>query len=136
MVSIISLGAALGSVGCAGSVGAGQAKRPDVRGSVAVTDPAPRLLLVGPARLLHVDADRRRPVMVYRVPRREGTVADCKTDTVPTEAIVALGHAVVDVPWGESLCVAGQRRVTVSWHAQRLPEAIPLAQEVLQLSLR
>ena len=40
---------------------------PDYRGSTARVGAEPRLLLAGPARLLHVNADRRGQFTLYRV---------------------------------------------------------------------
>lgn len=115
------------TIGCA----TGQTSRsfrPDIRESVAIGDPKPRFLLAGPARLLHLDVERRGPVVVYRVLRRDGTVADCQTDGVEGSAIVEITHGSLDVMNDESLCVTVGRHATLSWHAQSLTETPEFAQ--------
>ena len=67
---------AFASVACASTSGAAGESMTDLRGNARLAGTEPALLLVGPARLLHVNADRG--VSLYRVLRREGTTADCR----------------------------------------------------------
>ena len=64
-------GLAMGMAACAS-----WAPPPDYRGSTARVGAEPRLLLAGPARLLHVNADRRQ-FTLYRVRAQAGKPVDC-----------------------------------------------------------
>ena len=91
---------------------------------------------MGPARLLHLDVERRGPVVVYRVLRREGTVTDCRTDRIEDSAIVKMTRGSFDVLNDESLCVTVGRRATLSWHAQPLTGTPEFAEWRHHASLR
>ena len=117
---------AFASVACASTSGAAGESMTDLRGNAALAGPEPALLLVGPARLLHVNADRG--VALYRVLRREGTTADCRA--VRKEALLDWDReSELLVRKDETICVATAGRVfpgkvpsrvkaSVSWHAR------------------
>ena len=67
---------AIGMAACATG-----APRPDYRGSTARVGAEPRPLLAGPARLLHVNTDRRTPFTLYRVRTEPGKPVDCSLTT-------------------------------------------------------
>jgi hypothetical protein len=133
MISNGKLGAlavlVMGLGACASVGGAGRSGAVDVRGTAAVEAQSPRLIAVGPVRLLHVDVHGNRPVNVYSAVRNTGTDADCR---VARPAGVAPLHENrrnpidVDVPDGQVVCVAPvagaastPRPVEVAWHARR-----------------
>ena len=133
--SLILFAGFLVTIGCATGETGGSV-RSDIRKSVAIADPKPRLLLAGPARLLHLEVERRGPVVVYRVQRRDGTVADCQTDSVEGSAVVEIMRGSLDVLNDESLCVKVGRRASLSWHAQSLTDAPEFGQWRSHASLR
>jgi hypothetical protein len=104
-------GLALGAAACA------SVRAPiDMRGRTALTGTEPRLLIAGPARLLHVNADRTG-LTVYRVPRQEGTEADCRV--VKSEQAVDWDReSVLQIGKDETVCVSGRRLTQLSWHAR------------------
>lgn len=95
----------------------------------------PRMLVEGPARLLHLDVHGDRVFSIYSVERRSGTEADCLSDGASVHASVARAerrvHLNLDVPGGRTLCLAGAagaaagRASDVSWHARRVPPDAP-----------
>jgi hypothetical protein len=109
-------GVAVGVAACATT-----APPPDVRGSAAVGGMEPQLLVAGPARLLHVNSDRRK-VIVYRVRRADGTAADCHG--ARKESIVDWDQETdLLVHRDETICVAAEDRLgrltQLSWHARQ-----------------
>jgi len=115
--SMIFLGLAFATVACASTSGAGGESTFDMRGSTAVASTEPTLLLAGPARLLHVNADRRMGVTLYRVSRHEGTSADCRA--VRQEAVIDWDReSDLLVRKDETICVAAARTTHLSWHAR------------------
>ena len=115
--SMIFVGLAFAMVACASTSGAGGESKLDMRGSTAVASPEPALLLAGPARLLHVNADRRMGVTLYRVSRHEGTTADCRA--VRQEAVLDWDReSDLLVGKDETICVAAARTTHLSWHAR------------------
>ena len=90
----------------------------DMRGRTALTGTEARLLIAGPARLLHVNADRSG-VTVYRVPRQEGTDTDCRA--VKTQQAVDWdGESDLQIGKDETVCVSGRRLTQLTWHARPL----------------
>lgn len=118
------VGVATRAEGRAGARGAAQG---EVRESVTVRDSAPRLVLAGPGRLLHVDVDDRGRVTIFRVPRRSGAAIDCGSQPPRPDAVIEMKHASLDVQRDESICLVAVRpttraRVSVSWHGQHAAE--------------
>jgi hypothetical protein len=114
---MILIGLAFATVACASTSGAGGESTLDMRGSTAVASAEPALLLAGPARLLHVNADRRMGVTLYRVSRHEGTSADCRA--VRQEAVIDWDReSDLLVRKDETICVSAARATHLSWHAR------------------
>jgi hypothetical protein len=87
-----------------------------------VSDPEPRLLLVGPARLLHLQIERKGPVHVFRAPRHEGTSSDCRVaPDLGNGDNWALKRASIDISKDEVICAKVDRKARLSWHARALP---------------
>jgi hypothetical protein len=117
---------ALATVACASTSGAAGESITELRGNTALKGTEPAVLLVGPARLLHVNADRG--VALYRVLRREGTTADCSA--IRKEALMDWDReSELLVRKDETICVAAagrayptktpsRMRSSVSWHAR------------------
>ena len=98
----------MGMAACAAS--------PDLRGSTALTSAEPQLLVAGPARLLHVNADRRKGFSLYRVRRDQGSSGDCRG--ARKEALVEWNQeSDLLVHKDETICVASEGRTQLSWHA-------------------
>lgn len=104
-------GLAIGMSGCAT-----WASPSDYRGSAGRVGAEPRPLLAGPARLLHVNADRRTPFTLYRIRTEPGKSADC--GGARRDAVVDLAHGAVVVGRNETICVVAQGSAQVSWHAK------------------
>jgi hypothetical protein len=104
-------GLALGMSGCAT-----WAPPADYRGSAARVTAEPRPLLAGPARLLHVNADRRTPFTLYRIRTEPGKPADCVG--ARRNVVVDLDSGAIVVEKNETICIAAQGAAQVSWHAK------------------
>jgi len=91
---------------------------PDYRGSAARVAAEPRPLLAGPARLLHVNADRPTPFTLYRIRTEPGKTADCRG--ARRDVVVDLAQGAILVEKNETICVAAQGVAQVSWHAKRV----------------
>src|SRR5207248_796025 len=65
-----------GAVGCATGLGGLSARR-DLHTSARVSGAAPRVLVTGPALLMHINVEGRDDLTVYAVARKTGTEADC-----------------------------------------------------------
>jgi len=104
-------GLAIGMSGCAT-----WASPPDYRGSAARVGAEPRPLVAGPARLLHVNADRRTPFTLYRIRSEPGKPADC--GGARRDVVVDLAQGAILVGKNETICVAAQGGAQVSWHAK------------------
>jgi hypothetical protein len=105
-------GFAMGMAACAS-----WAPPPDYRGRTARVGAEPRPLLAGPARLLHVNADRRTEFTLYRVRAQEGKPVDC--GGARRDAVIDLDQgAVIWVGKDETICVVAQSSTQVSWHAK------------------
>ena len=102
------VGLGIGMASCAAS--------PDLRGSKALTSAEPQLLVAGPARLLHVNADRRQGFTLYRIRHDKGGAGDCRG--ARKEALVDWNQeSDLLVHKDETICVAAERRTQLSWHA-------------------
>jgi hypothetical protein len=105
---------AIGMAACAS-----WAPPPDYRGSTPRIGGEPRPLLAGPARLLHVNADRRTPFTLYRVRTEPGKPTDCGRARQDAVIDLAQGSTVV-VGKDETICVSSEGATHVSWHAKRI----------------
>src|SRR5262245_35262694 len=122
--SLMLAGLALVEVDCAGAAAMTSIARPreaELRPTVAVSDPAPQLLVSGPVVVLHMSVDRRRggAVTVFRAPRHDGTAADCRSGPQHHGDVVDATRASLLVPANESLCAIATRPALVSWHARQ-----------------
>ena len=104
-------GLAIGMSGCAT-----WAPPADYRDSAARVGAAPRPLVAGPARLLHVNADRRTPFTLYRIRTEPGKPADC--GGARRDVVVDLSQGAILVGKNETICVAAEATAQVSWHAK------------------
>jgi hypothetical protein len=119
---------AVASSACAGAAGSLRPGSLDVRGSAPVSDHQARGLIEGPARLLHVDVDRKREVALFRVPHQPGSPVDCGHESVAaaTDGIARSGTRQINLAIGadEAICFAVRpaggksQQVNVSWHAR------------------
>jgi len=101
-------GLAIGMAACAAS--------PDLRGTKALASAEPELLVAGPARLLHVNADRRKGFTLYRIRHGQGSAGDCRG--ARKEALVEWNQeSDLLVHKDEAICVASEGRTQLSWHA-------------------
>ncbi len=116
----------LGVGGCAGRMGGWRSDHADFRQTLIVSDPEPRLIVAGPARLLHLHSDRSGPVVVFRVPRHDGTAADCFTDGTQMSSVVMPARGWLEIPKNQSMCAVVSRRASLSWHVERFTEAAKL----------
>lgn len=133
--SLISFGIiAFSAIGCTAPLLAPRNASADLRGSAAVSSLEPKLIVVGPARLLHVATDRKTGVTFFSVPRRAGTVADCRVPNAETAELQWDRESDLLVRKDESICVATKRKVHVSWHAQ--PDTTDRANAIEHASLR
>jgi hypothetical protein len=119
------------SAGCGAT---GLAERPhtaDVRMSIPMRADSPRLVVVGPARLLHVDVQGHGVVSLYAVRAETGLERDCDGAPLP-KAITLIPDETnrldLDVPAGQAICMTtlkrDDRRVgEVHLHARRFPGA-------------
>jgi hypothetical protein len=122
--SILAVAVAAGA-GCATGAG-GHARGRDVHASTRLAGDAARVVVSGPAWLLHVDVEGRDDLALYSVARKDGTDADCAAG--PTGARKRLQPGApnlvnLTVPAGEAICIApapNARTVSVMWHARRI----------------
>jgi hypothetical protein len=112
---LIALGLAMvGAAGCAhGTASVGGDGR-DVRGSARVSQEA-KLLLVGPAQLVHADGEK--PVRWFVAERVNGDDRDC-TGAATGQVVLSEGQtAHLTVGSGQVLCAAVAKGATdVMWH--------------------
>jgi hypothetical protein len=123
-VSTLLVALAAGA-GCA-AVPAGQRGNRDLHATARIAGDAPRMLVSGPALLMHVDFDGGNDLALYAVVRRDGTEADCAADAVGERRRLRPGLpnlVNVVVPANQEICVApmsNRRAASVRWHARRL----------------
>ena len=99
---------------CGSSSPAVRSIRSDLRGT-AVSNPAPRLLVSGPVRLLHANYDRRSGVTFSKATLADGATAiDCGRSA----PFGWDGESDLDVREGEGICVTAAREVSLTWHAR------------------
>ena len=124
-LSVLSIALAT-AAGCAtlsaGHAGGGH----DVHASTRIDGDRARVLVSGPAWLLHIDVDGRDDLALYSVARRDGTDADCATGAAVEKKRLRAGApntVNLDVAADETICiapVASTRIASVIWHARRL----------------
>jgi hypothetical protein len=109
--------------GCAGRLRPEQPPA-EMRRSIAVANSEPRMLLVGPAKLLHVQTEKRKgQVILFRAPRQYGTDADCRVARAGDEVAFSAKGGAVDVTRDEVVCARVERKARLSWHALSTPDA-------------
>jgi hypothetical protein len=123
-VGFLSIALASG-VGCA-TVSGGHARGRDVHASARIAGDASRVLVTGPALLMHVDVDGRDDLSLYAVRRSTGTEADCGGARIgePRRLRPRVANLVnIEVPADQSICVGAApnaRTAAVMWHARRI----------------
>ena len=125
--AIISAAAAVFlASGCAGAGASGMQRAAEVRVATTLEAGSPKLMVSGPARLLHVDVEGHQTLNVYTVKRDAAGEASCAGKT-RTEARALRQAATTElnlqVGDDEVVCLANAAgdapRVDVSWHARR-----------------
>jgi hypothetical protein len=119
-----------GGCGVTGAAGHSHGRGDDVRSIARMNaTTGPKLVVAGPARLLHVDVHGERVFTIYAVARQTGTDADCLATAASPAISVAPANRRrpldIDVPAGQVVCLANAADATdgrgaeVSWHARR-----------------
>jgi hypothetical protein len=114
------------AAGCA-TISGGHAGH-DVHATARIGGDGARMLVSGPARLLHVDVDGHDELALYAVARKGGTDADCVAGAGQTAEKRRLRAGAsnlvnINVAAEETICVAppaSTRAASVMWHARRL----------------
>jgi hypothetical protein len=116
---------ALGSFGATASA---SPRISDVRAQTVLNAGSPRLVVAGPARLLHVDFEGSRSVSLFSVDSRNGGPDACRTGAPTAKRLL---HSNVrnaldlDVASGQTVClVADGSSVQVAWHAQQAAPSV------------
>jgi len=126
-LSVLSIALAT-AAGCA-TVSGGHAGGHDVHATARIAGDGARVLVSGPAWLLHVNVEGRDDLALFAVARKDGTDADCAgaRQTVEKRRLrTGVPNLVnLNVAAGETICVAaaGTRTASVMWHARRLATA-------------
>lgn len=121
--SILSIVLASGA-GCATVGGHGRGR--DVHASAQIAGDTTRVLVTGPALLMHVDIDGRDDLALYAVRRNAGTESDCAAARIGETRRLRPGVpnlVNIQVPADQSICVgaaANTRRAAIMWHARRI----------------
>jgi hypothetical protein len=126
--AVISAAAAvLVASGCS-VAGAGMTRAAEVRVATTLEAGSPKVIVSGPARLLHVDVHGRQLLNVYSVKRGADGKVDC-TDKLPSARVSLRQRASNElnlvVRADEAVCLANDasdgstRKADVSWHARR-----------------
>lgn len=98
----------------------------DLHASARVGSVGARVLVIGPALLMHVDVDGRDDLALYTVARKDGTEADCAGPLTGERKRLRPGTANLvnlSVADREVVCVAVEpntRTASVNWHARRI----------------
>jgi hypothetical protein len=111
--------------GCAGTGAASMQRAAEVRVATTLEAGSPKMMVSGPARLLHVDVEGHQTLNVYTVKRDAAGEASCAV--LPREARTlrqaASTELNLEVGDDEVVCLANAAgeapRVDVSWHARR-----------------
>jgi len=123
-VSILSIALATGA-GCA-TIAGGHGERRDVHASTQIAGVGARVLVTGPALLMHVDVEGRDDLVLYAVARKDGTEADCAAGQTGERRRIRPGVSnLVNLPVaaGQTICIAAapdSRIASVLWHARRI----------------
>ena len=105
--------------GCATTAGGGAR---DVHASATLGGAAPRMIVAGPALLIHVDVEGRNELALYTVARKQGTDADCGSS--PSTGSVRLrggasNRVNVTLAGSEAICVAPPAgHASIHWHVR------------------
>ena len=121
-----AIAAVLMASGCGVS---GGMQRAEVRVATRLEAGSPKVIVSGPARLLHVDVHGRGSLNVYSVKRAADGTANC-ADAVRSEAVLlrqgGSNELNMAVHADEAVCLGnanatdtGPRGADVSWHARR-----------------
>jgi len=125
---VSAVAAALMASGCA--VGGSLRQASDVRVATRLEGATPKMIVAGPARLLHVDVHGRQALSLYSVKRAaEGSfscAAVASSDARPLRRGASNALNLV-VPADEAVCLANgsgiSRDTEVAWHARRGQDA-------------
>jgi hypothetical protein len=126
---VVSAIVALSMAGCST---AGAARHTEVRVATRLETGSPRLVVAGPARLLHVEVRGRRALNLYSVRRGADGQVSCLDGarTLLRSRLGANNALDLVVAAGEAICVgdgeagaANPRDTEVSWHARSGTEA-------------
>ncbi len=112
--------------GCGVAGASGMQRAAEVRVATTLEARSPKMIVSGPARLLHVDVRGHQALAVYSVKRGAGGEANC-ADTARSGAFALRQAATtelnLEVQDGEVICLANAAgdapNVDVSWHARR-----------------
>jgi hypothetical protein len=119
---VSAVAAAVMASGCA----VGGIDHAEVRVATTLEGASPKMVVVGPARLLHVDVHGRQALSLYSVKRAADGSFNCAT--VAASDALSLRHGASNdvnlvVPAGEAVCLANgsglARDSEVAWHARR-----------------
>jgi hypothetical protein len=125
---VSAVAAALMASGCA--VGGGMQQGAEVRVSTKLDGASPKMIVAGPARLLHVDVHGRQELSLYSVKRAADGSFSCAA--VASSGAMPLRHGASNelnlvVPADEAVCLANGSGVArdsdVAWHARRGTDA-------------
>lgn len=119
-----------GGCGVTSAAGHSHGRGNDVRSMARMNaTTGPKVVVAGPARLLHVDVHGERAFTIYAVARQTGNDADCLAAAAAPAISVARANRRrpldMDVPAGQVICLANAADATdgrgaeVSWHARR-----------------
>jgi hypothetical protein len=119
----ILVGAMGAGAGCARFSG-GRSGGHDLHATAHITGDAARVVVSGPAVLLHVDVDGRDDMALYAVTRKDGTAADCAGGPIGERRQLRPGapnRLNLTVAADQTICVAtapSTRGGSVMWHAR------------------
>jgi len=121
-LTVFFLLAAISGAGCATTAAHGH--HPDVHGMTTLPGGGRdgRLLIPGPAVLIHIDVDRGDDLVLYTVARKQGTDADCAA--VPNGGAVSVhargsNRVNLAIADGRALCISSPgERTSVLWHTR------------------
>jgi len=130
--AVISAAAAVFVASGCSVAGAGMRRASEVRVATTLEAGSPKVIVSGPARLLHVDVHGRQSLNVYSIKRGADGKVSC-TDKVPSARVSLRQRASTElnlvVRADEAVCLANDasdaspRNADVSWHARRGSDA-------------
>lgn len=130
-LSVLSIALAT-AAGCATSSSAAHIAGRDVHATARLAGDGARVLVSGPAWLLHVDVDGRDDLALYSVARKDGSDADCAAAATAEKRRLRPGVpnlVNLSVAADETICIGAApstRTASIMWHAKRL-DASPVA---------